>query len=151
MRVGPTCPRGASSGVVPPSPSSTSAYAAETFGAIAPDADVPPSTTSDDLNIRRTLDHVLTVQAAHGQILVDMLDEICALRVELAQFRRSPHHLPLDDGFCLPFGIPLQKGGVHCRVFVFRGRVYFYWLDVTIKNGEHPRRFLIEMRSAQST
>ena len=59
-------------------------------GAAAADADVPPLTTSDDLDIRRTLDYVLTVQAAHGQILVDMLDEIHALRAELAQFRSPP-------------------------------------------------------------
>ena len=78
LRVAPSRPKGASSGAVPPPPSSTGA-----------DADVPPPTTSDDSDIRRTLDHVLTVQAAHGQILVDVLDEICALRAELAQFRRS--------------------------------------------------------------
>ena len=54
-------PRGASSGDVPPPPSSTSADVAETSGAIAVDADVPPPTTLDDSNIRRTLDHVLTV------------------------------------------------------------------------------------------
>ena len=86
LRVDPTRPRGASSGVVPLPPSSTGADAAETSGATAVDADVPPLTTSDDSDIRRTLDHVLTVQAAHGQILVDVLDEVRALRVELAQF-----------------------------------------------------------------
>ena len=53
-------------------------------GATAADVDVPPPTASDDLDIQRTLDHVLTVQAAHGQILVDVLDEIRGLRVELA-------------------------------------------------------------------
>ena len=78
-----------SSGAVPPPPSSTGADAAETSSATAADVDVPPPTTSDDSDIRRTLDHVLTVQATHGQILVDVLDEIRALRVELAQFRRS--------------------------------------------------------------
>ena len=52
-----------------------------------PDAAVPPPTATDDSDICRTLDHLLTVQAAQGQILVDVLDEICALRVELAQFR----------------------------------------------------------------
>ena len=61
MRVGPTNPRGASSGVVPLPPSSTGADTAEASGAAAADADVPPSTTSDDSDIRRTLDHVLTV------------------------------------------------------------------------------------------
>ena len=84
LRVDPSRPRGASSGVVPPPPSSTGADAAEMSGAATVDADVPPLTTSDDSDIQRTLDHFLTIQAAHGQILVDVLDEIRALRVELA-------------------------------------------------------------------
>ena len=87
LRVDHSGPRGASSGDVPPPPSSTGVDAAETSGAgAAAAADVPPPTTSDDLDIRRTLDHILIVQAAHGQILVDVLDEICGLRAELAQF-----------------------------------------------------------------
>ena len=45
------------------------------------------------------LDHVLTVQAVYGQILMDMLDEIRALCAELAQFRRSSLPPPFDDGF----------------------------------------------------
>ena len=57
---------------------------AEASGAAAGDGDVPPPTTSDDSDIRRMLDHVLTVQAAHGQILVDVLDEIRGLCTELA-------------------------------------------------------------------
>ena len=89
MRVAPSRPRGASSSGVPPPPSSTGVDAAETSGAAADD-DVPPPTASDDSDICRTLDHVLTVQATHGQILVDMLDEIHALRAELAQFRPPP-------------------------------------------------------------
>ena len=52
---------------------------AKVSSAAAADGDVPPPTTSDDSDIRHTLDHVLTVQAAHGQILVDVLDEIRAL------------------------------------------------------------------------
>ena len=87
LRADPSRPRGASSGVVPPPPSSTGANAAETSGAAATDVDVPPSTTLNNSDIRRTLDHVLTVQAAHGQILVDVIDEIRGLRAELAQFR----------------------------------------------------------------
>ena len=55
--------------------------------------------TSDDSDIRRTLDHVLTIQVAHGQILVDVLNEIRGLRVELAQFRRSSPPPPFDNGF----------------------------------------------------
>ena len=61
MRVDPTCPRGASSGIVPPPPSSTGANAVEAFSVVAADADVPPPTTSDDSDIQHTLDHVLTV------------------------------------------------------------------------------------------
>ena len=97
MRADPSGPRGASSSAVPPPPSSTSAAAAETSGAAA--ADVPPPITSDDSNIRRTLDHVLTVQAAQGQILVDVLDEIRGLRADLARFRSSSLPPSFDDGF----------------------------------------------------
>ena len=75
------------SGVVPPPPSSTGVNTAEASGATAANADVPPPTTSNDSYIRRTLDHVLTIQATHGQILVDVLDKICGLHAELAQFR----------------------------------------------------------------
>ena len=78
MRVAPSRPRGASSSGVPPPPSSTGTAAAETSGATA-DADVPPPTASDDSDIRRTLDHVLTVQATQGQVLVEnwMRLEVC--------------------------------------------------------------------------
>ena len=61
LRADPSCPRGASSSSVPSPPFSTGA--AETSGA-AVATNVPPPTTSDDSDIRRTLDHVLTVQAA---------------------------------------------------------------------------------------
>ena len=96
MRADPSGPRGASSSDVPPPPSSIGATAAGT-SAVA--VDVPPSTTSDDSDIRRTLDHVLTVQAAQGQILVDVLDEIRGLRADLARFRSSSSPPPFDDGF----------------------------------------------------
>ena len=99
LRVGHSHPRGASSSVVPPLPSSRGADVAEVSGVAIADADVPPLTTSDDLDIRRTLDHVLTVQVAHGQILVDVLDEIRGLRAELAQFLQSSPPPPFDDGF----------------------------------------------------
>ena len=61
LRVDPSGTRGASSSDVPPPPSSTGADAAETFAAATADADVPPPTTLDDSDIRRMLDHVLTV------------------------------------------------------------------------------------------
>ena len=89
MRVAPSRPRGASSSGVPPPPSSTGTAATETSG-VAANADVPPLTASDDSDIHRMLDHVLTVQAAQGQILVDVLDEILASCAELAQFRPPP-------------------------------------------------------------
>ena len=66
LRVDPSGPRGASSSNVPPPPPSTGADATETSGAASADSDVPSPTTSDDSDIRRTLDHVLTVQAAYG-------------------------------------------------------------------------------------
>ena len=84
----PSRPRGASSSSVPPPPSSTGTDAAEPSGNA--DAAVTPPTATDDSDIRRTLDHLLTVQAAQGQILVDVLDEIRALHAELAQFRPPP-------------------------------------------------------------
>ena len=57
--VDPSGTRGASSGDVPPFPSSIGVDAAETSGAVA--ANIPPPTTSDDSDIHHTLDHVLTV------------------------------------------------------------------------------------------
>ena len=45
------------------------------------------------------LDHVLTIQAAQGQVLVDNLDEIRGLRADLARFRSSSSPPPFDDGF----------------------------------------------------
>ena len=97
LRVDPSGPRGAFSGDVPPPPSSTGADVVETSGAAV--VDVPPPITLDDSDIRRTLDYVLTVQAAQGQILVDVLDEIRGLRADLARFRHSSSPPPFDDGF----------------------------------------------------
>ena len=59
----------------------------------------PPSSTSNDSDIRHMLETVMTVQAAHGQLLVDLLDEIRALRADLEHLRRSPSPPPFDDGF----------------------------------------------------
>ena len=66
LRVDPSGPIGASSGDVPPPPSSIGVDAAKTSGATVVVANVPLPTTSNDSNIRRTLDHVLTVQEAQG-------------------------------------------------------------------------------------
>ena len=96
LRVDPSVSRSASSSSVPPPPSSTSAT--ETSGATTA-TDVPPPTTSNDSDIRRTLEHVLTVQVAQGQVLVDILDEIRGLRADLARFQGSLSPPPFDDGF----------------------------------------------------
>ena len=96
MRADPSVSRGASSSSVPPPPSSTGAV--DTSG-VAAAIDVPPLTTSDDSDIRRTLDHVMTVQAAQGQILVDILDKIRGLRADLARFQSFSSPPPFDDGF----------------------------------------------------
>ena len=97
LRADPSVSRGASSSGVPPPPSSTGAVETSSGGAAT--TDVPPPTTSDDSDIQRTLDHVLIVQAAQEQILVDVLDEIRGLRVDLARFRSSSSPPPFDDGF----------------------------------------------------
>ena len=90
LRVDPLGPKSTSSGDVPPPPSFTGVDAIETSGAAVGAAiDVPPPTTSDDSDIRRTLNHILTVQAAQEQILVDVFDEIRGLRANLAWFRSS--------------------------------------------------------------
>ena len=96
LRVDPSVSRGASSSSVPPPPSSTGAV--ETSGGAAA-TDVPPPTTSVDFDIRHTLNHVLAIQAAQGQVLVDILDEIRGLRADLARFRSSSSPPPFDDGF----------------------------------------------------
>ena len=101
MRESSKHPRVEPSGTAPPPPSSTGT----TFGEVSADpvgaaaAAVPPPFTSDNFDIRRTLETVMTVQAAHGQLLVDMLNELCALRADLGHLRRSLSPPPFDDGF----------------------------------------------------
>ena len=86
----------------PPPPSSTGTTSSEAFtnpigggGAAA----VPPPSTSDDFDIHRTLEIVMIVQAAHGQLLVDMLDELRVLQVDFVHLRSLPLPPPFDDGF----------------------------------------------------
>ena len=82
MRASFKCPRVETSGVAPPPPSSTGDTMVEEsvdpVVAIAATA-IPLPSTLDDLDIRRMLKTVMTVQAAHGPLLVDMLDELYAL------------------------------------------------------------------------
>ena len=101
MRDSSKCPRVEPFGTTPPPPSSTGTTSCEAStdpvggGAAA----VPSPSTSDDFDICRTLKTVMTVQAAHGQLLVDMLDEFRALRVDLVHLRRLPSPPPFEDGF----------------------------------------------------
>ena len=84
---------------LPPSSTGT-AYgeaSADPVGAAA--ANVPPPSTLDDFDIHRTLETVMTIQATHGQIMVDMLNELRALRANLAHLRRSPLPPPFNDEF----------------------------------------------------
>ena len=39
----------------------------------------PPPSSSSDSSIRSMLDTIMTIQAAHGQILLDVLNELQAL------------------------------------------------------------------------
>ena len=57
----------------------------------------PPPSSSSNSSIRSMLDTVMTVQAAHGQLLVDVLTKLQALRVDLASARRSSPPPPFDD------------------------------------------------------
>ena len=99
MRASSKRPRVESSGVAPPSPSSIGDIMAEEF--VDPTATaVPPPSTSDDSDIRHMLETVMTIQVAHGQILVDMLNELRALRADLEHLRQSPPlppSPPFDD------------------------------------------------------
>ena len=47
----------------------------------------PPPSSSGDSSIRSMLDTVMTVQAARGQLLVDVLTKLQALRADLASVR----------------------------------------------------------------
>ena len=59
------------------------------------DAAAVPPPPSADFDVRRTLETVMTVQVAHGQILVDLLDEMRALRADFARLH-SPSPPPFD-------------------------------------------------------
>ena len=88
MQAGSKRPRvESSSGVAPPPPPSSGDPTAA--------AASPP--TSDDSSIRCMLDIIITVQPAHGQLLVDVLMELQALHADLASFKRSPPPPPFDD------------------------------------------------------
>ena len=57
----------------------------------------PPPSTSSDSSLRAMLDTVLTIQTAHGQLLLDVLNEVVALRAEFAGARGSTAPAPPSD------------------------------------------------------
>ena len=79
-----------------PPPSSSSDPIADVFVDLTTTVDPPPF-ASDVSNIRRMLDTIMTIQAAHGQLLVDVLTELQTLRANLASIRRSPPPPPFDN------------------------------------------------------
>ena len=84
------------SGVAPPLPPSSSDPTAEKYVDLTVAVDPPPS-TSGDSSIRSMLDTVMIVQAAHDQLLVDVLTNLQALRVDMASIRWTPPPPPFDD------------------------------------------------------
>ena len=90
MRANSKCPRVESSSVAPPPPPSLGDPTGEEY--VDPIVVVNPPSTSSSSNasLRSMLKPVMTVQVAQGQILVDVLTELQALRVNLASSRRSP-------------------------------------------------------------
>ena len=87
-------------GVTPPPPPPPSSGDPTTKEYVDPTAAVdPPPSTSGDSSIRSMLDTIMTVQATHGQLLVDMLDELRSLQTDLESLRRSPPPPPFDDEF----------------------------------------------------
>ena len=84
-----------SSGVASPHPPSSGDLIADAYVDPITAANHSPS-TSNDSSIRRMLDIVITIQVAHGQLLVDMFTELQTLRAELVSFRRSPPPPPFD-------------------------------------------------------
>jgi len=58
----------------------------------------PPPSTSSASSMRTMLDKVITVQAAHGQLLLDLLNEVATLWEDLKNDRGStPSAPPFDE------------------------------------------------------
>ena len=96
MKASSKCPRVESStgdaSQVPPSSDPSTKACVDPTAAMDP----PPSTSSNS-SLRAMLDNILTVQAVHGQILLDVLNEVAALRAYLADARGSTPSAPLSD------------------------------------------------------
>ena len=59
----------------------------------------PLTSTSGDSSIQSMLDTIMTIQVAHGQLLVDVLLELQGLHADLASIRWSLPPPPFDDDF----------------------------------------------------
>ena len=106
------CPRVESSTSDASQPSFSGDPTAEEY--VDPTAVIDPlPSSSSDSSISNMLDTVITVQVAHGQILLDRLTEFQTLRADLAGVRRSSPPPPFKDESRLPFGNSSQKGEVH--------------------------------------
>ena len=98
---------------------------AEEFVGPTTTVDPPPSSLNDS-SIWSMLDTVMTVHAARGQILLDVLMELQALHADLGSARRSSPPPPLNDKFRLPFSNSSQNGGVHIGfMHGDRGKFFF--------------------------
>ena len=76
-------------------PSSSDPFAEAYVDPIAT-VDPPPSTSSNS-SLRAMLDNILTIQAAHRQILLDVLNEVAVLQVDLVHARGSTPQAPHSD------------------------------------------------------
>ena len=85
-----------SSGIAPPHPPSSGDPTVEEFVDLI-DAATPPPSTLDDSSIHHMLYTIMTIQAFHGQLLVDVLTELPALRANLASIKQTPPPHPFDD------------------------------------------------------
>ena len=95
MKASSKCPKVESSIGASRSPTSSDPTTEEY---VDPTATVdPPHSSLSDASLRSMLDAVITVQAAHGQILVHVLTELQALHADLASAQRSTPSPPFDD------------------------------------------------------
>ena len=83
----------------------------------------PSPSTSSSSSMCIMLEMCLIVQVAHGQLLLDLLNEVAILRADFVDARGASPPAPPSDQSCLPFGNVSQKGGVH-RI---GGDDIFFW------------------------
>ena len=113
-------------GVAPPPPSSLVDPTTEAYVDLTVATTSPPS-TSNDSSIRRMLDTIKTVQAAHDQLLVDVLTELQALR----ELDGHLCHLLLMMSHDCPLAICHKKGE-------------YIWMEILLIKGDF---FILELWS----